>query len=72
MGINFGFMLAGSVLVETVFSWPGLGRLLYDAITGRDYTTVMGMLIIISTMVMISNLIVDIAYAYIDPRISHR
>jgi len=72
MGINFGFMLAGSVLVETVFSWPGLGRLLYDAITGRDYTTVMGMLIIISTMVIISNLIVDIAYAYIDPRISHR
>lgn len=51
IGMNFGFMMAGSVLVETVFAWPGLGRLLFDAIAARDYPVLLGVFIAVSLMV---------------------
>lgn len=68
-GLNFGFLLAGAVLTETVFAWPGLGRLMYDSIYTRDYPVLMGMLIFISAMVIVVNLITDIFYSVLDPRI---
>jgi ABC-type dipeptide/oligopeptide/nickel transport system permease component len=68
-GLNFGFLLAGAVLTETVFAWPGLGRLMYDSIYTRDYPVLMGMFIIISAMVIVVNLITDLVYSVLDPRI---
>ena len=72
LGVNVGFMFAGSVLVETVFAWPGMGRLIFDAIVARDYPLVMGTLVLISIMVVLANLVTDILYALIDPRVVYK
>ena len=72
LGLNFGFMLAGSVLTETVFAWPGTGRLLYEAILARDYPVLMGLFVCLSSMVVLVNVLTDIAYALIDPRVVYR
>ncbi len=67
---NLSFMLAGSVLIETVFAWPGLGRLLTDALYARDYQLILGMFIVTATIVVALNIIADVLYTYIDPRVS--
>ena len=72
IGMNFGFMLAGSVLTETVFAWPGMGRLLYEAIGARDYPVLMGLFTVLSVMVIAANVLTDIAYAIVDPRVVYR
>ena len=69
IGFNFGFLLAGSALVETVFAWPGIGRLLYDSIFARDYPVIMGIFLIVCAGIIAINLLTDIAYAYLDPRV---
>ncbi|MBI3126909.1 MAG: ABC transporter permease [Candidatus Tectomicrobia bacterium] len=69
IGFNFGFLLAGSALVETVFAWPGIGRLLYDSITSRDYPVIMGIFLVVCAGIVVVNLLTDIAYAYLDPRV---
>jgi peptide/nickel transport system permease protein len=69
IGLEFRSLIAGAVLTETVFAWPGLGRLTFDAISGRDYPLLMGMFIFISLLVIIGNLLTDILYAVLDPRI---
>ncbi len=71
IGMNFGFMLAGAVLTETVFGWPGLGRLMYEAINARDYPVLMGMFVVISIFVIIVNILTDIVYFLLDPRIKY-
>ncbi|MDR0841561.1 MAG: ABC transporter permease [Christensenellaceae bacterium] len=68
-GVQFSNVLGGSVLAETVFSWPGVGRLVVDAIDQRDIPTVTGALVMTTMLVSIVNLVVDIIYAYVDPRI---
>jgi peptide/nickel transport system permease protein len=68
-GIQFSNVLGGSALAETVFSWPGVGRLVVDAINQRDIPTVTGALVMTTMLVSIVNLVVDIVYAYVDPRI---
>lgn len=68
-GIQFSNVLGGSVLAETVFSWPGVGRLIVDAINQRDIPTVTGAIVMTTILVSIVNLLVDIIYAFIDPRI---
>ncbi len=72
IGLNFGFMLAGSVLTETVFAWPGMGRLLYEAIQARDYPVLMGLFTVLSVMVILANVVTDLVYAVIDPRVAYR
>ncbi|MBI4183199.1 MAG: ABC transporter permease [Proteobacteria bacterium] len=72
IGLTFGFMLAGSVLTETVFAWPGLGRLMYEAIMARDYPILMGLFIFISSLVIVANVITDVIYALIDPRVVYK
>jgi peptide/nickel transport system permease protein len=72
IGLNFGFMLAGSVLTETVFAWPGMGRLLYEAIGARDYPVLMGLFTVLSVMVICANVLTDVVYALIDPRVVYR
>jgi peptide/nickel transport system permease protein len=69
IGLQFGTMLGGSVLTETVFSWPGMGRLIVDSIKRKDTPTVLGCLIVFALAFSIVNLLVDILYAYLDPRI---
>ncbi len=69
MGLEFGLLLGGAVLTETVFSYPGLGRRLFLAIMARDYTVVQGGILMIAVCFVFVNLIVDILYTYIDPRI---
>lgn len=68
-GLQFGSLLSGAVLVETVFNWPGLGTLALDAILGRDFPTVLGILLFSSIIVIIANLLTDLLYQVIDPRI---
>ena len=69
MGLNVGHLVAGAVLTETVFAWPGLGRLIFDAILHRDYPVMLGGLLVVSACVVAGNLLADLAYAVIDPRI---
>ena len=64
------FMIGGSVVVEKLFSWPGLGSLMVNSITSRDYPVIMGISVIIAIVVLLTNLLVDILYAYLDPRIT--
>jgi len=71
-GLNTGALLVGAILTETVFSWPGMGSLLYDSLRLRDYPVVIGVFIYGSIMVILANLIVDILYSILDPRIRLR
>lgn len=71
MGIQTGYLLGGSILVETVFSWPGLGLQLYDAIGARDLPLVQGGVLLVATMFVLINLCVDIFYGVLDPRIRY-
>lgn len=70
IGMRFGRLLGGAVVVETVFSWPGIGRLIVQAIGNRDYPLVQGSLLIVMIMFIVVNLITDLLYGVIDPRIS--
>jgi peptide/nickel transport system permease protein len=71
VGLNFGYLLNGSVVVETIFGWPGLGRLIVDSINMRDYMMVQGCMVFVAILFVAVNLIVDISYRYIDPRIRY-
>ena len=64
-----GFARSSSPLTETVFSWPGMGRMVYDAIAGRDYPVIMGGFLVSAIMVVIGGFITDIIYMYLDPRV---
>jgi peptide/nickel transport system permease protein len=70
LGLQLGLALTGAVLTETVFSWPGLGRLLYDAILARDTPVIMGAFIVMSFTVALASLATDLLYAALDPRVS--
>ena len=69
LGVNLAGLVNGSVAVETVYAWPGVGRLMYEGINGKDYPLVQGLLLILGFVVIGLNLGVDILYTYIDPRI---
>jgi len=71
MGLQFGILLGGAVLTETVFAWPGVGRLLVDSILARDYPVVQGAVLVLAVTFVLINLIVDLIYAFLDPRISY-
>jgi len=71
VGLQFGALLAGAVITETIFSWPGLGTLLIQAIQTRDYPLVQGCVLVISLSYVLVNLLTDVAYVRIDPRIHH-
>jgi peptide/nickel transport system permease protein len=71
VGHQFGTLLGGAVLTETVFGWPGMGQLLVDALFARDYPVVQGIVLTFSTLFILVNLLVDVLYGYIDPRIHY-
>ncbi len=68
-GARFGMQLAGAVLVEVVYGWPGIGRLIFDAIQKRDYPIIQGAVLFIASMFVVINLLTDLLYAVVDPRI---
>jgi peptide/nickel transport system permease protein len=69
IGLQFGVLLAGAIITETIFSWPGLGRLTIDAINSRDYPMVQGCILMIALTYIVANLLTDLAYRLLDPRI---
>lgn len=71
VGLQFGALLEGAVVVEVIFAWPGIGRLLYDSIFARDYPMIQGCVFIIAVMYVTVNLLVDISYAWLDPKIQY-
>ena len=71
MGLQFGSLLAGSVITETIFAWPGIGRLTIQAIQTRDYPLVQGCVLIIALSYLLVNLFTDVVYHFIDPRITY-
>ena len=71
IGLQFGYMLGGSIITETIFSWPGMGRMLVVAVYQRDVMVVQGVLIVFASSFVLVNLVVDIVYALIDPKISY-
>ncbi len=71
IGLSVGTLLAGAILTETIFSWPGIGKWMIDSISRRDYPVVQSGLLLIAAVVMVVNLIVDLAYGLINPRIRH-
>lgn len=71
VGLQFGLLLGGAVLTETVFAWPGLGRLIVDSILARDYAMIQGSILIFGLLYTLVNLLVDLTYAFVDPRIRY-
>ena len=69
IGLNFGLLLGGAVLTETIFSWPGLGRYVVDSLMARDYPAVQGCILFFSVIMVMVNLVVDLLYFYLDPRL---
>ncbi len=71
VGLQFGTLLAGAILTETIFSWPGIGSWIYDGILNRDYPVVQGGVIFVAVAFVLINLVVDLSYAFLDPRIQY-
>jgi peptide/nickel transport system permease protein len=69
-GLQFGYLLSATVVVEQVFAWPGMGRLIWSSVQQQDYPTVQGAVLIVATLFVLVNLIVDLTYSYLDPRVS--
>jgi ABC-type dipeptide/oligopeptide/nickel transport system permease component len=72
LGYRLAFVLSGTIVVETIFAWPGIGRLFIDSIYRLDYQVVQAIVLVLSTLVVVGNLLTDLTYAYIDPRIRIR
>jgi peptide/nickel transport system permease protein len=71
IAINIGFVVAGAIQIETIFSWPGLGRLMYEALGARDYPLLQGVFLLTTISVVLANVLADISYSYIDPRVKN-
>jgi dipeptide transport system permease protein len=71
IGLQIGSLFAGAILTETIFSWPGVGKWLYEAVNRRDYPVLQGGVLLIGTVVMAVNLGIDLLYGLINPRIRH-
>ena len=69
VGMSISSLFSGALLTETVFSWPGMGRMVYEAISSRDYPVIMGGFLVSAIMVVIGSFITDIIYMYLDPRV---
>lgn len=69
-GLQFGYLLSATVVVEQVFAWPGMGRLIWSAVQQQDYPTVQGTVLVVATLFVLINLVVDLTYSYLDPRVS--
>ncbi|MFO8060346.1 MAG: ABC transporter permease, partial [Bacillota bacterium] len=71
LGLQLGFMVGGAILTETIFAWPGVGRLIFTAVTGHDYPVLQGTFLILAVTVVVASIFTDMAYGYLDPRIKY-
>jgi ABC-type dipeptide/oligopeptide/nickel transport system permease component len=71
IGLRLPWLFGGAVITETVFAWPGMGRLLVDAVLKRDYPVVQGIVLVMAALVVASSLLIDLLYSYVDPRIRY-
>ena len=71
LALDFGALFSGSLIVETVFAWPGMGKLIYDAIMGNDYNLALVALLLATFVTLAGNLLADLAYGWLDPRIAY-
>jgi dipeptide transport system permease protein len=71
IGLQVGVLMAGAILTETIFSWPGIGKWMVDSVFRRDYAVIQGGLLLIAAIIMVVNLVVDLLYGLINPRIRH-
>jgi peptide/nickel transport system permease protein len=69
IGYRMAFILSGTIVIETVFSWPGLGQLFYDAITFKDLQLVQAIVLLLTSIVVVMNILTDLTYGFIDPRV---
>jgi peptide/nickel transport system permease protein len=69
LGVNIGWLLGGSIVIETIFSVPGLGQLLINSILSRDYPIIQGLVLVFAILVIVVNLLTDLCYAWLDPRV---
>ena len=72
LGLRMGYLFTGAMLTETVFAWPGMGRLMYTSILTRDYPLLMGIFLITSLVVLLANFATDIVYSLVDPRVQYK
>jgi peptide/nickel transport system permease protein len=72
LGLQMGTVLAGSITIETVFGWPGIGLLLLDSVMARNYPVVLGVMVLSAVVVILANIVVDLLYMRLDPRIAVR
>jgi peptide/nickel transport system permease protein len=72
LGLSLPGLLSGAVILETIFNWPGMGNLFYGAISHRDYPLIMGLVLIFTVLTLAGQLMADIAYAFVDPRITYK
>ena len=71
-GMMVPFLISGTVIIEQIFCLPGIGRLMFEALTQRDYPIITGINVVLSMVVLLMNLVVDVAYAWMDPRVQYR
>jgi peptide/nickel transport system permease protein len=71
IAINLGFTVAGAIQIESVFSWPGLGGAIFEAVGRRDFPVLQGAFLLIAVSVILANLVADLTYSYLDPRVAH-
>jgi peptide/nickel transport system permease protein len=69
VALNLGFTVAGAIQIESVFSWPGLGQATYEAVVRRDYPLLQGAFLLLAVSVILANLVADLLYSYLDPRV---
>jgi peptide/nickel transport system permease protein len=69
IALTFGYTVGGAIQVETVFSWPGIGRLMYEAVKKRDYPVLQGSFLLLAVSVILANLLADLLYSVLDPRV---
>ena len=72
IALDFGFLFSGALITETIFAWPGMGRLIFDAIMGNDFNLAVVALLLATVLTLIGNFLADVAYVWLDPRISFR
>jgi ABC-type dipeptide/oligopeptide/nickel transport system permease component len=70
-GLQFGFLVGGAIVIETVFALPGTGQLLIQSITARDYPVVQAITVVSAVLVIVVNLVVDLSYSFLDPRVTY-
>ena len=71
VALDLPSLFAGALFVETIFSWPGMGRLFWDAAKGRDYPVLLGVVMITATLIIVCNILADLAYGWLDPRVKY-